>query len=1346
MKSKLPLITFILILIGYNILYAQESWALLWTGNHSSFVHSVAFSRDGNMVVSGSYDNTVKVWDSSTGSLLWTGNHSGYVYSVAFSPDGSKVVSGSRDNTVKVWDSSTGSLLWTGNHSHSVYSVAFSPDGSKVVSGSGDNTVKVWDSSTGSLLWTGNHSHSVYSVAFSPDGSKVVSGSYDNTVKVWDSSTGSLLWTGNHSGYVYSVAFSPDGSKVVSGSWDNTVKVWDSSNGSLLWKGNHSSGVYSVAFSPDGSKVVSGSYDNTVKVWDSSTGSLLWTGNHTGVVYSVAFSPDGSKVVSGSDDKTVKVWDSSTGSLLWTGNHTGVVYSVAFSPDGSKVVSGSWDNTVKVWTNQKLIQVKTPNGGEVFAQGTNRDITWFSANVTLVKIEYSTDNGLTWQTIKDVISGALGTYTWTVPSVVANNCKIRISDYNDPTLFDVSDGNFTIKEVKEETWYKFWSGSHTGQVNSVAYSKDGKFVVSGSDDKTVKAWDAKSGIMLWTGDHDGGVSKVVISPDSTKVASIGDDYLIKVWDATSGSLIWLNAHLGKINDLSFSNNGSKIVTASQDYTLKVWNASNGKVLWSGSHNGNVSSVAFSPDDSKVVSGSSDYNDRKVKLWDAVTGNLMWEANHGDNIKFVIFSSDGSKVFSMSSYNKIKAWDASSGNLKWEKEISNDIRSVSVSPDGSKIAIGTYGAIIMCETLTGNTIWNGKLDESYTQVSSIDFSSDGTKVVTGTSRGASILDAETGKVLWKENTYNGVSSVAFSPDGTKVFSGGTMWTNKKTINLLSPNGGESILAGSDYDITWETDGIKNIKLEYSPNNGSIWNVILSSTDANTGKYTWKVPVINSTSCKIRISDVDYPEITDVSDGTFKILKKSLKIVSPNGGETLPAGTQQEIKWSGENVAKLKIEYTVDDGKTWLIVADSASGSAGKYSWAVPVINSSLCKIRLTDLENSTITDISDNNFTILTKTVQLTKPNGGEVWTSGTEQEIAWSSSNVTNIKLEYSTNNGVSWKEVIASVAASTGKYKWVVPTVNSDSCLVRVSDAEYPSISDRSDSMFTIITKSLRLKQPNGIEVWTAGMEKEILWESENVSVLTIEYTTDNGANWNMISDSVEADSGKYTWMTPEINSEMCKIRIKDAKEPVIFDESDETFTILIKTLKLTKPNGGEAWTSGTEQEIAWSSSNIQNVKLEYSSDNGTTWNEIMAITSAGSGKYKWVVPTVNSDSCLVRVSDADEPGITDISDSVFTIEESTVEVAEEIIPTEYNLYQNYPNPFNNSTIIKYALPENETVTIELYNILGQRIRTLLDGVYKSAGTYELMFNGDGLVSGTYFIHMHTSKYSKVIKVNLLK
>ncbi|KAJ7314193.1 quinon protein alcohol dehydrogenase-like superfamily, partial [Mycena albidolilacea] len=330
--------------------------ALVSMQGHGNSVWSVAFSPDGTRIVSGSSDNTVRIWDAATGTEEQKlEGHGNSVWSVAFSPDGTRIVSGSSDNTVRIWDAATGTEEQKlEGHGNSVWSVAFSPDGTRIVSGSSDNTVRIWDAATGTEEQKlEGHGNSVCSVAFSPDGTRIVSGSSDNTVRIWDAATGTEEQKlEGHGNWVWSVAFSPDGTQIVSGSSDNTVRIWDAATGTEEQKlEGHGNPVWSVAFSPDGTRIVSGSSDNTVRIWDAATGTeeqkLKGHGNS---VCSVAFSPDGTRIVSGSSDNTVRIWDAATGTEEQKlEGHGNSVCSVAFSPDGTRIVSGSSDNTVHIW-------------------------------------------------------------------------------------------------------------------------------------------------------------------------------------------------------------------------------------------------------------------------------------------------------------------------------------------------------------------------------------------------------------------------------------------------------------------------------------------------------------------------------------------------------------------------------------------------------------------------------------------------------------------------------------------------------------------------------------------------------------------------------------------------------------------------------------------------------------------------------------------------------------------------------------------------------------------------------------------------------------------------------------
>jgi WD40 repeat protein len=253
------------------------SWVQVLEG-HNSAVVSVAYSPDGKLIASGSWDQTVRVWNAATGTLQHTlTGHNRSVYSVGFSPDGKHIASCSSDQTVRVWDAATGTLQHTlTGHNHEVNSVGFSPDGKHIASGSRDQTVRVWNAATGTLQHTlTGHNGWVNSVGFSPDGKHIASGSRDQTVRVWDAATGTLQHTlTGHNGWVSSIGFSPDGKHIASGSSDQTVRVWDAAIGTLQHTlTGHNESVNSVGFSSDSQYIVTRDFGGTAIKWDARLGS-----------------------------------------------------------------------------------------------------------------------------------------------------------------------------------------------------------------------------------------------------------------------------------------------------------------------------------------------------------------------------------------------------------------------------------------------------------------------------------------------------------------------------------------------------------------------------------------------------------------------------------------------------------------------------------------------------------------------------------------------------------------------------------------------------------------------------------------------------------------------------------------------------------------------------------------------------------------------------------------------------------------------------------------------------------------------------------------------------------------
>ena len=290
------------------------------------------------------------------GQLLYIyRGHPDYVAAVTWSPDGKRIASGGADQTVQVWDATTGGhiLIYRG-HRDVPYGVAWSPDGRRIASGSADRTVQVWNAVTGTLIFTyQHHSDTVNAIAWSHDGKRIASASYDNTVQVWDATTGDTIVTyRGHNMAVWAVAWSPDDMRIASASFDHTVQLWDTATGGhpYIYRG-HSKEARAVAWSPDGKYIVSGGHDRTAQVWDAVNGDHIVTyAGHSGIVYAVAWSSNGKRIASASGDKTVQVWDATTGNhaFLYHG-HSAIVYAVAWSPDGQRIVSGGTDSTAQVW-------------------------------------------------------------------------------------------------------------------------------------------------------------------------------------------------------------------------------------------------------------------------------------------------------------------------------------------------------------------------------------------------------------------------------------------------------------------------------------------------------------------------------------------------------------------------------------------------------------------------------------------------------------------------------------------------------------------------------------------------------------------------------------------------------------------------------------------------------------------------------------------------------------------------------------------------------------------------------------------------------------------------------------
>jgi eukaryotic-like serine/threonine-protein kinase len=627
---------------------------LLTFRGHAGYVSAVAFSPDSKRIASGSWDQTVKLWDAATGKeALTLRGHAGAVFAVAFSPDGQRIASVggeySKPGEVKVWDAATGKeALTLRGHAGYVSGVAFSPDGKRIASAGGlpgkPGEVKVWDAATGQeALTLRGHTGPVFAVVFSPDGKRIASGGWDRMVNVWDAATGQEVRSlRGHTGNVSAVAFSPDSQRIASASLDKSVMLWDAATGreALTLRG-HAGEIRAVAFSPDGKRIASaGGVFGTpgeMKVWDTATGQEVRSlRGHTGLVSAVAFSPDGKRIASGSWDQTVKLWDATDLGTLSLRGHRSYVTAVAFSPDGKRIASGSDDATIKLWDAATGREALTLRGHASYVSG----------------VAFSPDG-------KRFASAGGSPEVVTVPAGSVWTAGRSPDKPGEIEVWDAATG-------KEALTLR----GHDALVTAVAFSPDGKRIASGSWDRTVRVWDAATGREALTlRGHRGAVEAVAFSPDGKRIASGSADRMVKLWDAATGrEALTLRGHTGSVIAVAFSPDGTRIASAGglhdEPGEIEVWDTATGKeTLTVRGHTGPVLAVAFSPDGKRIASGS---RDRTVKLWDAATGQeALSLRGHAGEIRAVAFSPDGKRIASAGGVlgklaGDIRLWDAATG--------------------------------------------------------------------------------------------------------------------------------------------------------------------------------------------------------------------------------------------------------------------------------------------------------------------------------------------------------------------------------------------------------------------------------------------------------------------------------------------------------------------------------------------------------------------------------------------------------------------------------------------------------------------------------------------------------------
>ncbi len=520
--------------------------------------------------------------------------------------------------------------------------------------------------------------------------------------------------------------------------------------------------------------------------------------------------------------------------------------------------------------------------------------------------------------------------------------------------------------------------------------------------------------------------------------------------------------------------------------------------------------------------------------------------------------------------------------------------------------------------------------------------------------------------------------------------------KPFINVISPSGDKEWTVGTIQTITWTSQWINKVVIEYSVDGGESWNTIVESTDASSGSYTWTIPDNVSSSCFIRITDTDDANIIGTNQDLFSIVPEPyITLISPNSGDEWLVGSMRTIAWESYGINDIRIEFSTDGGTNWSAIADSIDSSEGVFIWTVPDVESSECLMKINDTSDETRQDILDSTFTVLkTQFIQVTSPNGGEKWEIQSTHEINWAMYGIDEVIIEYSSDGGSTWDIAVENVDADERTFTWILPEIESNDCLVRITDTTNAGLTDTSDTSFTILPPQyLEITSPNGGEEWEAGSIQNITWSYIRVSTVKIEYSGDNGVQWMEIVESADASPGSFSWTIPDIESIKCLVRITDTSEPEVSDSSNETFAIYRRSfVDITSPSADERWPSGSQKQITWKYYGITDVRIKYSTDSGLIWHEIVPSESALTGSYSWLVPDVSSTECVIRISDATDSTIYDVNDGFFEIFLPEIRISHDPI-TESK--ENEPIPF----AVQVTSEGDIENVILYYDMTGRRV-----------------------------------------------